>query len=876
MNPHTPQPILLSDYTPPAYTVEQAELRFELAGELTTVDSRLSMRRLGEHSQPLCLDGQELELLELRLDGRPLSADEYRLDENSLTIPEVPAQFVLEVRNRIRPDRNTALEGLYQSGEMLCSQCEAQGFRRITWYPDRPDVMARFRVTLVGERERYPVLLCNGNPVERGELEGGRHWVTWEDPYPKPSYLFALVAGDLQCHRDRYRTGSGREVALELYYEAENAGKTAHALESLKKAMAWDEETYGLEYDLDIYMIVAVGDFNMGAMENKGLNIFNTACVLASAQTATDGDFETVEAVIGHEYFHNWTGNRVTCRDWFQLSLKEGLTVFREQQFSEAMGSPAVQRINQVRLLRAVQFPEDAGPTAHPVRPESYLEINNFYTSTIYNKGGEVIRMYHTLLGAEGFRRGMDLYVQRHDGQAVTCDDFRAAMADANDRDLAQFGRWYSQAGTPRLRVSDHYDPDKQRYTLKVMQSCPATPGQTEKQPFHIPLKLGLLAADGRDLPLRLAGESEARAGSRVLELREREETFVFEDLPERPVPSLLRGFSAPVQLDYPYSLEQLAFLFARDSDPFNRWEAGQRLACRVLLEWARRGPASQLPEELLEGFRRTLADTRLDRALIAEALSLPGEAYLAEQMQPADPGAIHDAREALRRQLGRALRPEWLRLHAALADDTPYRYRAEDAGRRRLRNLALDYLLSEPDADTLALAHRQLEQADNMTAGIAALSLLADQRDEASEQALERFHKRWRHDALVLDKWFRVQATSRREDILKRVAGLARHADFHITNPNRVRALLGAFAQGNPSAFHHPSGGGYRFLADHVLKLNDINPQIAARLVTPLSRWQRFDETRQGLMRAELERIMSHPTLSNDVYELVSKSLNP
>src|SRR5690606_24423024 len=573
-----PRTVHRRDYRPPSYLVDTVALEFELGEQETIVRSELAMRRNGDHREPLRLDGQQLELIALALNGEPLPPEAYRVDADGLTVAEVPEQFRLQVTTRIHPQLNTALEGLYKSGGMFCTQCEAEGFRRITYYPDRPDVMARFRTKIIADRVRSPVLLSTGNPIERGELDDDRHYVVWEDPFPKPAYLFAMVSGDLACNRDGFTTASGREVALEIYVEPQNLGRTDHAMESLKRAMRWDEETYGLEYDLDIYMIVAVGDFNMGAMENKGLNIFNTQYVLADRDTATDVDFDNVLAVIGHEYFHNWTGNRVTCRDWFQLSLKEGLTVFREQQFASAMGSAAVQRIGDVRVLRAQQFPEDAGPMAHPVRPDSYVEINNFYTATVYNKGAEVIRMYHTLLGEESFRRGLALYLRRHDGQAATCDDFLAAMAEANQRDLSQFARWYSQAGTPQLEVSDHYDPATGRYTLRVRQSCPPTPGQPEKLPFHIPLKLGLLDSSGRELPLQLEHEAEPVGIERVLELTEAQHEFHFVGLKERPLPSLLRDFSAPVRLDYPYSDQQLAFLFTHDTDPFNRWEAGQRL----------------------------------------------------------------------------------------------------------------------------------------------------------------------------------------------------------------------------------------------------------------------------------------------------------
>src|SRR5690554_1718189 len=601
MRTEQPQTIYLKDYRQPDYWIDETHLTFELFEDHALVHSRLFIRRNGDAGLvPLMLDGQQLELVSVALGDQTLAPTDYQVDEYSLILHPQAAEFELAITTRIEPQNNTALEGLYTSGGMFCTQCEAEGFRHITYYLDRPDVLARFRTRIVADKTRYPVLLSNGNCIGRGELDDGRLWVQWEDPFPKPAYLFALVAGDLACREDTYTTASGREVKLEIYVRPEDLDQTAHALEALKHSMRWDEETYGLEYDLDVYMIVAVGDFNMGAMENKGLNIFNTQYVLATPDTATDNDFENVVAVIGHEYFHNWTGNRVTLRDWFQLSLKEGLTVFREQQFSAAMGSAAVKRIEDVRILRSHQFPEDAGPMTHPVRPEEYVEINNFYTPTVYNKGAEVIRMYHSLLGTDGFRRGLDLYFQRHDGQAVTVEDFKSAMEDANGRDLTQFGRWYSQAGTPVVEARDNYDAAQQRYTLTLRQSCPPTPGQRDKASFHIPVAMGLLGTDGAPLPLRLEGEAAAAdATTRVLELTEREQQFVFTDVPERPVPSLLRDFSAPVKLDYPYDDEQLAFLFANDEDPFNRWEAGQRLLVKLLISWIAAGRAGALPESV-------------------------------------------------------------------------------------------------------------------------------------------------------------------------------------------------------------------------------------------------------------------------------------
>ncbi len=873
----TSRTVRLADYTPPAYTIDAVDLEFELGEEFTTVSSQLQVRRShGTDAAPLRLDGENLELVSVRLDGEVLPENAYKVDAEGLTIPEVSERFQLEIVTRIRPQENTSLQGLYTSGGMFCTQCEAEGFRHITYYLDRPDVLARFRTRIVADKTRYPVLLSNGNCIGRGELDDGRLWVQWEDPFPKPAYLFALVAGDLACREDTYTTASGREVKLEIYVRPEDLDQTAHALEALKHSMRWDEETYGLEYDLDVYMIVAVGDFNMGAMENKGLNIFNTQYVLATPDTATDNDFENVVAVIGHEYFHNWTGNRVTLRDWFQLSLKEGLTVFREQQFSAAMGSAAVKRIEDVRILRSHQFPEDAGPMAHPVRPEEYVEINNFYTPTVYNKGAEVIRMYHSLLGTDGFRRGLDLYFQRHDGQAVTVEDFKSAMEDANGRDLTQFGRWYSQAGTPVVEARDNYDAAQQRYTLTLRQSCPPTPGQRDKASFHIPVAMGLLGTDGAPLPLRLEGEAAAAdATTRVLELTEREQQFVFTDVPERPVPSLLRDFSAPVKLDYPYDDEQLAFLFANDEDPFNRWEAGQRLLVKLLMSWIAAGRAGALPESVVEAFTKTLADERLDRAFVAEALSLPAESYLAEQFEQVDPVLVHEMRETLRLALRDALREQWEACYHANNTNEPYALTDEAIGRRALKNLCLHYLLTKDGNELLSLAEAQYRKADNMTDRLAALSLLADFDTPTSARALEDFYQRYRDHALVVDKWFRVQAMSRRGDALERARELTQHPAFELRNPNRVRALVGAFCQGNPAQFHAADGSGYAFLADHVIALNALNPQVAARMVTPLSRWRRLDAPRQTLMRQELERVAQTPGLSKDVSEIVSRSLN-
>ena len=875
-----PKTIRLADYRAPAYLVDSVDLRFELGETGTDVQATLQLRRnpaAGAGPAPLVLDGQQLELLALALDGVPLPATRYQLDDAQLTVTDVPAAFRLDLTTRIHPETNTALEGLYRSSGNFCTQCEAEGFRKITYYPDRPDVMARFTTTVVAERARYPVLLSNGNPVGRGELGDGRHWVRWVDPYPKPAYLFALVAGDLGCVRDSFVTASGRGVALEIYTEHDKLDQCEHAMASLKRAMRWDEVRFGLEYDLDIYMIVAVSDFNMGAMENKGLNVFNTKYVLARPDTATDTDFIGVESVIGHEYFHNWTGNRVTCRDWFQLSLKEGLTVFRDQEFTADMHSAAVARIDDVRTLRAVQFPQDAGPLAHPVRPESYIEINNFYTVTVYEKGAEIVRMYQTLLGREGFRRGMDLYFRRHDGQAVSCEDFCAAMADANGRDLTQFLRWYRQAGTPVLTASGRYDAEARCYTLSLSQHCPPTPESATKLPFHIPVAIGLLAPDGRALPLTLAGEPQAGPPERVLELTGATQEFVFTGLDAAPVPSLLRGFSAPVKLDHAPAEDELLFLAAHDTDAFNRWEAAQQLGVRAvlgLLDERAAGRAWTLPAGLSTLFGRVLADESLDPALAEQMLTLPGEAYLGEQRTPIDPGGLFEAREFLRRALAGAHRAALTARHDALAPEGGYRLDGASIGRRALRNRCLDYLASLEDADAHARLAARWQAADNMTDQLCALALMANGDHPQREAALAAFYERWQHEALVVDKWFSLQASSPRADTLARVRELMSHPAFTIRNPNKVRALVGAFCNANPVRFHALDGSGYAFLAEQVQVLDALNPQIAARMLGALTRWRQYDAGRQPPMRAALEQVLARAGVSPDVYEIASKAL--
>ena len=868
------------DYTPPDYLIETVELCFDLKPELTRVVSRLSVRANYDRSagvRPLVLDGEELRLVSLKLNGEEIPATRYQLTEERLALPGPPESFTLEVTTEISPQANTALSGLYASGPMLCTQCEAEGFRRITYFLDRPDVMAAYTVTLRADQKSCPVLLSNGNRVAQGELQEGRHFATWHDPFKKPCYLFALVAGDLVHSADRFSTMTGRQVNLEIYVEEKNRGKCGHALRSLERAMRWDEEKFGREYDLDTYMIVAVDDFNMGAMENKGLNIFNSKYVLASPESATDEDYQAIEEVIGHEYFHNWTGNRITCRDWFQLSLKEGLTIFRDQEFSADMESRPVKRIADVKALRSAQFAEDASPLAHPVRPESYVEINNFYSMTVYHKGGEVIRMLCALLGQDGFRSGMDLYFERHDGQAVRVDEFVQAMADAGGRDFSQFMRWYDQAGTPLLTVSDSYDEQARSYTLTVTQSCPATPGQPEKKPFHLPLAMGLLGRDGREFALRLAGEANASGSTRLLELRQETESFRFLDIDCRPVPSLLRNFSAPVKLDYPYSEADLNLLMTHDSDPFQRWEAGQiqgvRLITALVADY-QAGRPLVVSDHFVAAFGELLADAKQDRAFLAEALTLPAESYLAEQLEVIDPVAIHAAREMVRATLGERLRGGFLAAREACAPRAPYRPDDGLAGCRKLNNLCLSYLMATGSPEAIALSLAQFQRADNMTDSLGAIANLAGCDCPERVEALGAFYARWREDRGVIDKWFALQATSRLPGTLSEVLALMEHPDFDMRNPNRVRSLVGAFSQGNQVRFHEAGGAGYRFLADQILRLNSINPQIAARMLTPFSRWRRFDPARQELMKKELARILAEPGLARDIYELAEKSI--
>ena len=891
-----PKAIELSEYQVPHFLIANTDLHIDLNEDISEVTATLAVNKNPDSksdSQDLLLDGgAAMETLEIKIDGRALLSNEYKIEADKLTLFGVPDQFELQTRVALKPQENTALEGLYKSGDMFCTQCEAEGFRNITWYLDRPDVMSKFRTTIQANKASYPILLSNGNEVDRGDA-GDKHWVSWEDPFFKPAYLFAMVAGDLKFIEDSYTTMSGREVTLQIFTESHNIDKVAFSMTALKNSMAWDEQTYGREYDLDIFMIVAVESFNMGAMENKGLNIFNTSCVLARPDTTTDAGYQRVEAVVGHEYFHNWSGNRVTCRDWFQLSLKEGFTVLRDQQFSSAMGSETVCRISDVATLRNAQFPEDAGPMAHPIRPSSYIEINNFYTATVYEKGAEVVRMIRTLLGEEKFRAGSDLYFDRHDGQAVTTEDFVRAMEDANEADLSQFRYWYSQAGTPTLDVSESYNAEAKSYALTIKQSCPATPGQAEKQAFHMPVSIGLLGQDGQDLTFDTSAADVANVLTDdqftvVLNLREQEQTFEFTSVSEKPVVSLLRGFSAPVKLKFDTNRDELLFLMQHDSDGFNRWEAGQRLSVAVIqdvIKQIQSGEVVEIDERIVKAAESLLneavahsSNATIDKAMFAEMLMLPTEAYLAELAEVADVDAIHEARGAVRSRLLDSLKGLFLSVYKLNQSAAAYEFTSEEVARRALKNACLSYLVSGGDQEAIHLAVAQFESADNMSDTGAAIRALvncpADLAVEPREKALTEFYARWSDEALVIDQWFGMQASSALPGTLEKVKTLMQHEAFTMKNPNRCRAVVASFASQNIVNFHHKDGSGYEFLADCVIELNSINPQLAARLLSPLTRWRKYDVARQELMKSQLERILDQGSLSPDVYEIASKSV--
>ncbi|MFC4238366.1 aminopeptidase N [Thalassospira xianhensis] len=868
-----PQVIRREDYTAPAFLIEKVELVFELDRDVTNVKSRLFV-----HANPVRgtgggdmvhLDGEDMKLVSVSVDDRKLGVDEYSVDPSGLSFAAPGETFVVDIETQISPAANTRLEGLYVSQSAFCTQCEAEGFRRITYFPDRPDVMATYKVTIHADKANCPVLLSNGNLIDSGDLDGNRHFAVWEDPFPKPSYLFALVAGDLACVEDSFKTMSGRDVALRIFVEHGNEDRCDYAMDSLKRSMKWDEEVYGLEYDLDLFNIVAVSDFNMGAMENKSLNVFNAKYILAKPDTATDTDYELIESIVAHEYFHNWSGNRVTCRDWFQLSLKEGLTVFRDQEFSADQRSRPVQRIKDVAQLRARQFPEDGGPLAHPVRPDSYMEINNFYTATVYEKGAELIRMMHTLLGAEGYRKGIDLYFDRHDGQAVTCDDFAKAMEDANDVDLSQLKIWYSQAGTPSLSWHGEHDADTKQFHLTVAQKTEPTPGQPDKVALHMPIAIGLLGRDGRELV------------SRTVQLTKAEQEFVFDNIDQVPVVSFNRGFSAPVNVATEQPHEELVFLMGHDSDAFNRWEAGQKYATALMLsaitEFEKNGGDADAAlgdvTEFVAAMRATLINEELDKAFRADALVLPGEEFLSEQRKPANPEAIHQVRNALRKRIGSDLRAEFGNAYHQNASNAAFTPDAESAGQRALRATALSYLVASGDDEFADLAAEQYRTADNMTDRMAALSVLNHLDHPGRVEALADFEARFGKDTVVMDKWFGLQAMSSRGDTLARVKDLMSHPLFTMRNPNKVRSLIGAFAMANPRHFHAADGSGYAFYTDRLIELDDINPQVAARLCAPLGKWAKYDEARADLMKASLDRILAKPDISRDLYEIASKS---
>ncbi|NOQ17075.1 MAG: aminopeptidase N [Methyloprofundus sp.] len=878
MSEISPQTIYLKNYQVPEYLIQTVDLNFILEAEHTRVVSRLTITHNPDNKArhaPLVLLGEQLTLLCIALDGVKLTDHQYKLTNESLTIKDIPQNttFTLSIENTINPKANSALEGLYVSNDMLCTQCEAEGFRKITYFLDRPDVMSRFTTTLIADKTLYPVLLSNGNKMEQGELSDNRHWVTWDDPFKKPCYLFALVAGQLECIEDHFTTMSGRKICLQIYVEAHDIDKCDHAMQSLKNAMRWDEQVYGREYDLDLYMIVAVGHFNMGAMENKGLNIFNTKFVLARPDTATDMDYEYIEGVIGHEYFHNWSGNRITCRDWFQLSLKEGFTVFRDQEFTADQTSRAVKRIDDVNMLRTRQFAEDTGPLAHPIRPEAYIEINNFYTLTVYEKGAEVVRMLHTLLGANDFHKGTDLYFHRHDGHAVTCEDFILAMEDANNKDLTQFRRWYAQAGTPTLKVEQVYNQDKQCLTLTLSQSIPT---QSSPTALHIPVKVALFDTQGTQIKPAVQGIT-AKDDEVILELTEQTQSFAFENVPSQAIVSILRGFSAPVKLEMQRPLTELAFLLQHDNDSFNRWEAGQQLTVAVifeLIEAIKSGQSLTMPDILIDSFKAILSKPWTDFSYLACLLSLPAENYLAEQMPVVDVESIHQARQFVKLGLAEQLAEQFHALYAENHQGESGELTADAIARRRIKNVCLDYLSQLETEASYRLVNEQFSTANTMTDQIAALGCIANSQNPAQSDCLQQFYQQWQDEALVIDKWFSLQASSSQAGTFTVVQSLLQHSAFDLKNPNRVRALVGAFSLANPLHYHAVNGQGYQFLADQVIALNSLNPQVASRMVGALTQWRRFDEQRQILMKRQLERIINTESISKDVFEIASKSL--
>ena len=870
----------LKDYKKPDFKINSVHLVFELDEENTQVVSTLEITAdydTAAGKRPLVLDGDELTLKFVKMDGRELAADEYAADETSLTVFDPPEKFRLEIGTEIHPKANTKLEGLYVSSGMFCTQNEPEGFRRITYYPDHPDVMSIFTTTLIADKNKYPVMLSNGNPVKEEQLADGRTAVTWFDPFAKPSYLFCIVAGDLASIHDTFTTKSGRQVALGIYVEHGEEGKLDFAMGALKRAMKWDEDVYGLEYDLDLFNIVAVSDFNMGAMENKGLNVFNSSCVLVAPKSGTDIDYEHVEGVIAHEYFHNWSGDRVTARDWFNLSLKEGLTVYRDQEFSRDMRSRTLNRIGDVFTLRTFQFPEDAGPLAHPVRPESYVEINNYYTATVYDKGAEVIRMYEKLLGYETFMKGNALYFERHDGQAVTIDDYAKCMEDVSGKDLTQFKRWYSQAGTPSVFAKGGYDEKNQTYTLKLRQETKPTPGQETKLPFVIPLGIGLIGRDGRDMPLQLAGEKEPQGTSRILVLDQDEAVFTFVNVSEKPVLSANRDFTAPVHFIMDYSDEERVHQSKYDSDLFNRWDASQQYGVKQILKIIddiQNGREPSIEEDYYAVWSEYLKDKTLDKAFVARAITLPQENYLADKMDIVDVDAIHKARNLVKKAFAGRFEAELKEVYAENHDiDKPYRPEPADAGERSLKNMALSFLADLEKEEIDKMVDAQYFGANNMTDKLAAMNIASNSKNPRREEIMEDLYQQYKNDKGVINKWLFACACADRPNAVEVVRGLLKHPAFVITNPNNVRALMGGFAYNQPE-FHKKDGSGYDFAVEMAYKMDDINPLMAAHMVKPLVRWKRFDEQRQKLMKAALEKVLAKPGLSKNVYELVSKSL--
>ncbi|TOO26620.1 aminopeptidase N [Vibrio parahaemolyticus] len=863
-----PQAKYRKDYQAPSHTITDIDLTFDLYDSDTIVTALSKVVQKGE-STTLELDGEGLELRSVKVDGEDWAHHEVK--EASLVLSDLPAEFELEIITKIDPEANTALEGLYKSGGAFCTQCEAEGFRRITYYLDRPDVLAKYTTKVIADKATYPYLLSNGNRIAQGEAENGRHWVQWQDPHPKPAYLFALVAGDFDVLRDKYTTMSGRNVDLEIFVDKGNLDRAGHAMTSLINSMKWDEERFGLEYDLDIYMIVAVDFFNMGAMENKGLNIFNSKFVLANDQTATDRDYLGIEAVIGHEYFHNWTGNRVTCRDWFQLSLKEGLTVFRDQEFSSDLGSRAVNRIDNVRIIRGPQFAEDASPMSHPIRPDKVIEMNNFYTLTVYEKGSEVIRMYHTLLGEEGFQKGMKLYFERHDGTAATCEDFVSAMEDATGVDLKQFRLWYSQSGTPTLRVNSEYNAEAKTYALTVEQFTEATQDQAEKQALHIPFDIELYDSKGQIIPLTINGESVHS----VLDIKQDKQTFVFENVAEQPVPSLLREFSAPVKLEYDYSDAELIFLMKHATNDFARWDASQMLLAKYIRQNVtnvQTGSEVQLSEDLIDAFRGVLLDENLEPAFIAQVFSLPSINEITGWYKQIDVDAVDTVLNSITVSLSAALEDELSATYHTLKQ-AEYTIDHAAIGKRALRNQCLQFLAHTDKGNTLVKA--QYEAANNMTDTIAAMSAANSAQLECREELMADYSDKWKHDGLVMDKWFALQGTNPAEDALEKVKATMNHEAFSLKNPNRTRSLIGSFLAANPVRFHDKSGSGYQFAGEILRQLNDSNPQVASRMIDPLLKFRKYDEARQAMIRAELEKLKAMDNLAKDLFEKVTKALD-